>query len=53
MKLQTFSSVCFTAIVSATAIIMTALTLDFTSVVDLGCNSDGCKVRLEKISTGG
>lgn len=50
MKISNFNQVCLAGIVSATAVLITALTLEFTGVVDLGCNTQGCKVRLEKVS---
>ena len=43
MKDLSFNQICLAAIVSTTAVLITALTLEFTGVVDLGCNSEGCK----------
>lgn len=50
MKELNFNQVCLTAIISSTVILIAALNLDFTGVVDLGCDNEGCNVRLEKVS---
>lgn len=48
---MSLNHVLFTGIVSSAVIVLTAITLDFRGVVDLGCNTDGCNVRLEKVSS--
>ena len=50
MKQLNLSYISTLAILSVTAITITALTLDFTGVIDFSCNAGGCNVRLEKVS---
>ena len=37
-------------VASSTAITLAAIVLDFTGVIDLSCNTEGCGVHLEKSS---
>lgn len=47
MKNLPFSQVFLTAILSGSAIAITAIALNFTGILDMSCGSEGCRLRLE------